>query len=480
MTDKAKNLIRRAAILLCALLFPTPSLAAAPLTLRAEGFPVSLPRGEAARGALSVTGGRAPYAVEVGGVAFTLDMAGQIDLRWPTGAETGEKMTLGLAVTDAKGNEAACALEIALRDEVPLAAVRATGDEGLDVMLAAVGELGYTPRADGYTKYGAWVGDPYAPANAAFVSYCLESAGVGADVLPRAETAAAWIRALGRDLLPAGGYAPRHGDVAFVAGETGEGPRVGVVSHVWDRTISIIALTKDGVTDQGYALEDGGIIGYIDVAAALARAETAETEATDIAEEEAPSPEPYWEDFDAVTNVDLVPVRNEPAGEVVGVIETAGAIVHVTGRAGLAGGAAWYAVKAGSLQGYARADQLSADRPYEPRYGRTLGGGVTAREAPDVEKSEVARFDQPGTKMQVTGRAQGADRYVWFEVIVDGQKAYVRGDLFEPYPEAEPAIDDPSGERAEIRDGRLIIFALANPSGTAVTGVEIYDKWERE
>ena len=472
----------RPAALLCALLWGLWSLAPAAaagdeLKLTAEGFPVYLARGEALTGALSVNGGEAPYTVEAGGETFTLAAAGRVALRFPTGQETGAEMALGLRVTDGAGRAASCPLTIPLIDAVAPEPVPTTGDRGLDLLLAAVGQLGYSPDEGGWTIYGAWTGEPYAPWGAAFVAYCLQAADIGPEILPRAESAAAWIRALGRDFIAAGAYQPKHGDLAFVAGDPGEGPRVGVVSHVWNRTVSVIGAVDGAVRDTAYPVDNGGLIGYADVTAACARAVQAEAAAED--EAVPPEPAPYFRAVTAETAGDCAILRAAPAGEVVAVAEKAGTPVRLTGRAGYADGAAWYAARIGRREGVIRTDQVAADAPYEPQYGKTLGGGVAVREDPDVESAEIARFDTPGTELQVIGRGQGADRYVWFAVVADGRPGWVRGDLFEPYHDPTPAaVDPPTTETRSYENGRLVVYT-ADENGTIVR-MEVWENVEKE
>lgn len=46
-------------------------------------------------------------------------------------------------------------------------------DEIQKLLDTAVGEIGYTERSDGYSKYGAWTGDPYSEWCAEFICWCV-------------------------------------------------------------------------------------------------------------------------------------------------------------------------------------------------------------------------------------------------------------------------------------------------------------------
>ena len=81
-----------------------------------------------------------------------------------------------------------------------------TGNWAEDVLAIAESQLGYTEsqknyqvvngRHKGYSRYGAWYGDPYGDWCAMFVSFCLRYAQVDAKLMPIDANCASWIRQL--------------------------------------------------------------------------------------------------------------------------------------------------------------------------------------------------------------------------------------------------------------------------------------------
>ena len=73
-----------------------------------------------------------------------------------------------------------------------------TGEWAADLIAAARSQVGYVESADnfilaqdgetrqGYTRYGAWYGNPYGSWNTMFVSFCLHYAGIPEEAVPRA------------------------------------------------------------------------------------------------------------------------------------------------------------------------------------------------------------------------------------------------------------------------------------------------------
>ena len=119
-------------------------------------------------------------------------------------------------------------LESAAYWEKTFADVTLTGDYPADVLAIAETQLGYTEssinyitndegRKLGYSRYGAWYGDPYGDWCAMFVSFCLHYGGVPAEALPREASCQRWIEDLaGLDLYrEAESYIPTPGDLIF-------------------------------------------------------------------------------------------------------------------------------------------------------------------------------------------------------------------------------------------------------------------------
>ena len=95
----------------------------------------------------------------------------------------------------------------------------------------------------GYTRYGAWYGDPYGSWNGMFLAYCLHYAGVPASVVPQRAGVSAMLAETDPQWLRDAGYTPQCGDIAVYDSA------VGVVSGV-DGGVTAIAGDVDGAVAQ--------------------------------------------------------------------------------------------------------------------------------------------------------------------------------------------------------------------------------------
>ena len=122
-----------------------------------------------------------------------------------------------------------------------------------DLLGVASAQLGYAEsqrnfRVDengirrGYTRYGAWYGDPYGSWNGMFLAYCLHFAGVPESaVSQRAGVSALLADLSGSDRLKnPDDYTPQPGDIAVF------GDRVGVIREAGE-TLSVICGDVDGI-----------------------------------------------------------------------------------------------------------------------------------------------------------------------------------------------------------------------------------------
>lgn len=115
----------------------------------------------------------------------------------------------------------------------------------------AESEANYAETEDqrrGYTRYGAWSQDPYAPWNLTFAAFCLEYAQVPEDAFPREDDPETWRQTLTEQNLWTT-EAPKPGDVAFLPEdpetaieEETEAALVGIVDEIEeDGTLWVIA-----------------------------------------------------------------------------------------------------------------------------------------------------------------------------------------------------------------------------------------------
>ena len=165
------------------------------------------------------------------------------------------------------------------------AGMELSGNWAEDLVNVAKSQLGYTESirnfeaiyADdrnaydlyGWTRYGAWYGEPYGEWNAMFVSFCLFYAGVSSDAVPYDSDPARWAdtlrtRELFRELEE--DYTPEPGDLIFFDRDgDGRADRVGVVSEVDPETgaLNTVEGGRSGRVDAyGYAADTGYILGF--------------------------------------------------------------------------------------------------------------------------------------------------------------------------------------------------------------------------
>ena len=158
--------------------------------------------------------------------------------------------------------------------------VTLTGDWRLDALAIARSQLGYaestrnyavaedgqTPM--GYTRYGAWKGDPYGDWNALFAAFCLHYGG--AENIPTDKDCGSWAAALADAFLPAQSHEAAPGELVFFDRDgDGTADWVAIVAEVTageegaPSGITVIAGDVDNAVQQrSYALEDPTILGY--------------------------------------------------------------------------------------------------------------------------------------------------------------------------------------------------------------------------
>ena len=166
-----------------------------------------------------------------------------------------------------------------------VAAVELTGDWHSDLVAVAESQLGYTESSQnyavgenettkGYTRYGAWYGDPYGDWCAMFVSFCLNYADIPTDYFPREASCARWIEALSSEAYglytPAAGYEPVVGDLVFFDGNgDGASDHVGIVAGRMEDSQNGLAQIKTIEGNAGnqvkyvtYSVNNPTILGY--------------------------------------------------------------------------------------------------------------------------------------------------------------------------------------------------------------------------
>lgn len=158
--------------------------------------------------------------------------------------------------------------------------VTLTGDWRLDALAIARSQLGYAESTRnyalaedgqtrmGYTRYGAWKGDPYGDWNALFAAFCLHYGG--AENIPTDKDCGSWAAALADAFLPAQSHEAAPGELVFFDRDgDGAADWVAIVAEVTageegaPSGITVIAGDADNAVQQrSYALEDPTILGY--------------------------------------------------------------------------------------------------------------------------------------------------------------------------------------------------------------------------
>ena len=158
--------------------------------------------------------------------------------------------------------------------------VTLTGDWRLDTLAIARSQLGYAESTRnyavaedgqtlmGYTRYGAWKGDPYGDWNALFAAFCLHYGG--AENIPTDKDCGSWAAALADAFLPAQSHEAAPGELVFFDRDgDGTADWVAIVAEVTageegaPSGITVIAGDADDAVQQcSFSVEDSTILGY--------------------------------------------------------------------------------------------------------------------------------------------------------------------------------------------------------------------------
>lgn len=168
--------------------------------------------------------------------------------------------------------------------EASFASVTFTGNMGEDAAAIARTQIGCGESernyretdgaVHGYTRYGAWFGDPYCEWDAAFCAFCLTYAGADPVYRPAEPSAARWMEALkdAECYRAAGEYVPAPGDVLFLTetDEETETVRAVLVTSVdmdgEDVTVTVIGREGTAVSEElPLSLTDARVTGFAQV-----------------------------------------------------------------------------------------------------------------------------------------------------------------------------------------------------------------------
>ena len=131
----------------------------------------------------------------------------------------------------------------------------------MDLIDAAIKELGYKEGAGNQTKYGEWYGMNGAAWCHMFVSWCADQAGIPLSTVPK--TASCYAGEQGyknhKRWAARGSYSPQRNDLIYFR----NGNHVGIVEYVSGGTVHTIeGNTSNAVKRRSYSLTDSSIDGY--------------------------------------------------------------------------------------------------------------------------------------------------------------------------------------------------------------------------
>ena len=161
--------------------------------------------------------------------------------------------------------------------EQTFAGVSLTGNWRQDTLAIAETQLGYAESTKnyvvaedgktvkGYTRYGAWCGEPYGDWNVMFLTFCLHYAGV--EGVPPDRDCGGWVTAWADAFEPAQSHTPAVGDlVLFDRDGDGTADRAGLVAQITDSGFAAMeGDAEDAVRLLTYGADDPGILGYINL-----------------------------------------------------------------------------------------------------------------------------------------------------------------------------------------------------------------------
>ena len=161
--------------------------------------------------------------------------------------------------------------------EQTFAGVTLTGNWRQDTLAIAETQLDYAESTKnyvvaedgetvkGYTRYGAWCGEPYGDWNVMFLTFCLHYAGV--EGVPPDRDCGGWVTAWADAFEPAQSHTPAVGDlVLFDRDGDGTADRAGLVAQITDSGFAAMeGDAEDAVRLLTYGADDPGILGYINL-----------------------------------------------------------------------------------------------------------------------------------------------------------------------------------------------------------------------
>ena len=153
-----------------------------------------------------------------------------------------------------------------------VSSVSLTGNWGNDLAAIAQTQIGYRESTsnynvaedgatmNGYTRYGAWAGDPYRDNwSAQFTDFCLSYAGIPTSAMIQVSNCQEWAP------VPKSGYAPSTGDIIILDGnQDGTADHAGIVLSANEAQVTTVIGDSDKeVKKNVYNLDNAIIMGYL-------------------------------------------------------------------------------------------------------------------------------------------------------------------------------------------------------------------------
>ena len=133
-----------------------------------------------------------------------------------------------------------------------------TGEWARDIVAVAQSQVGYKESErnysleedgthNGYTRFGAWYGSPYAPWNAMFVSFCLNYSNVPASVLAPNAGVEAFVAGVNSNYIDKTSGEPLPGDIILLDTDgDGSADKLGIIADVYDDRGADLITTSTG------------------------------------------------------------------------------------------------------------------------------------------------------------------------------------------------------------------------------------------
>ena len=173
----------------------------------------------------------------------------------------------------------------------------------------ASSQLDYKEDPDGYTRYGAWYGNPTGDWNVMFVSFCLHYSKISEKDIPYGSGCWAWQVKLDEAGLLIKDFTvmPKMGDLILIDNDRdGKCDLTGIIININDNDISVMEGDIDGVVAvKSYRISDAVLYGYVSV-------NRLDSDESEPAEETAETTEPA---DTAETTEETEPAVSEDAGE---------------------------------------------------------------------------------------------------------------------------------------------------------------------